>query len=147
MEAFEAFRKNYKKLFKENKYKLTALFPDSFLKEHTDFTSLKDMIAQSRLPIKSMDDIDRYEQQWEDFVLGHCFYANWQALVCAATEAMRRRLRLEEDLCRNQLAVKLPSDSDDDTTANTTNTKDSHSPGITDAGYDDIDDDIDDDPE
>ena len=79
---------------------LAELFPPDFLRKHTRFVSLDDMLQQSGFKIESLEDFDDIPaDERNGFVTRHTQFSNWEQMVqvAAAEWALRKLDREPED--------------------------------------------------
>lgn len=75
---------------------LAEFFPVDFLRKHTDFESLEDMLQASGFVVESPEDFKKIpEGEWDSFVKGHTQFSNWSEMLSAAgKEWVERNLAL-----------------------------------------------------
>lgn len=104
LKGFKQFRKKLDDLQRKAKdaegtheIPFTELFPPSFLRQHTDFTSLEEMevaLEKSGFVIESQEDADKIPtQKWDEFTVKHTSFSSWEEMyTTAATEWFQRQL-------------------------------------------------------
>jgi hypothetical protein len=73
------------------------LFPPEFMRRHTDFKTIEDMLSAFGVPINSTDDFERIpHDQWDTHVKRTTRFANWKTMQTQASEDfVERRLSLD----------------------------------------------------
>jgi len=63
------------------------LLPIDFLRKHTEFESLQDMLRASGFVVESREDFEKIpDDEWDNFVRSHTRFSSWEEMVGAAWE-------------------------------------------------------------
>lgn len=75
---------------------LSELLPPRFLKTHTRFDSVEDMMSKSGFKIESSEDFKAVpDDQWDAFIRDHTKFGTWKEMLqLAATEWTKNQLGL-----------------------------------------------------
>ncbi len=91
MGGLEELERKLKELDGTHNVPLTELMPDDFIRRHTDFATLDEMLESSGLTLESQEDFDGDE--WNAFVAERTRFENWEEMQQeAAGEWVRRKL-------------------------------------------------------
>lgn len=73
------------------------LFPDEFMTQFTDYSSMENMISQSQFEVESPEDFKAIpDPEWDDYVKRKTSFNNWDEMMEKAVgEYVARRLGLE----------------------------------------------------
>ena len=75
---------------------LSELLPARFLKTHTQFDSVEDMMSKSGFKIESSEDFKAIpDDQWDAFIRGHTKFSTWKEMLqLAAADWTKNQLGL-----------------------------------------------------
>ncbi len=72
-------------LHSEHSIQLSDLFPESFMKKHTDFNSIEVMLISSGFGIASQQDYEKIPpEKWDKLVKEHTKFASWKEMQAIA---------------------------------------------------------------
>ncbi|WP_136688264.1 hypothetical protein [Halorhabdus amylolytica] len=78
----------------ENEIPMDELFPDSFMRTHTDFDSVDELFDSSPWEFDTKEDFKQIpESEFDDYIDAHTGFSSWEAmLTAAAREWITRQL-------------------------------------------------------
>lgn len=66
----------------KNEVSFGELFPDRFIKTHTDFETLEDLFEESGYEVETAEDFDQIPQEdWDNFIESHTEFSSWQDMM------------------------------------------------------------------
>lgn len=90
-------QQNADELSGEQNLTFEELFPDEFMTQFTDYSSMENMISQSQFEVESPEDFKAIpDLEWDDYVKSKTSFDNWDEMMEKAVgEYVARRLGLE----------------------------------------------------
>jgi hypothetical protein len=76
---------NAKRIDGENSIPFNELFPDNFMKQHTQYSSIEDMFNKSPFTIESSEDFAAIDDDnWDIFIKSSTNFESWKQMQDAA---------------------------------------------------------------
>ena len=76
-----------KSLHGEHQVSFEELFPAEFMRKHTEFPSIGEMVAASGYKVETTDDFEKIPAaEWDAFVSKRTHFANWEEMHGKAAE-------------------------------------------------------------
>lgn len=96
IEELEELEHRAEELDGENEVAFPDLFPPKFMRRHTDFASIDEMLEASPWEVEGNDDFAAIpDAEWEKYVANNTRFATWEAMQeKATTEWAARQLGL-----------------------------------------------------
>lgn len=93
-DSMDALQQNLERVNGENGVPMRELFPDSFMRTHTEFGSIGDLFDRSPWEIDSGGDFKQIpESEFDDYIVANTGFNSWEAmLTAAAREWIARQL-------------------------------------------------------
>lgn len=80
--GFDELINKLEKIGGENEVSFGELFPDSFIKKHTEFETLEVLFEESDYDVKSEEDFKQIPQEdWDNFIENHTEFSSWQDMM------------------------------------------------------------------
>lgn len=66
----------------ENEVPFPELFPPSFMRRYTDFSSIDEMLEESPFTVETQDDFEKIPvDEWDEFVDEHTRFPSWEKMM------------------------------------------------------------------
>jgi len=87
LKGLENLQRNIEKLSGEQKVTFDILFPTSFMRKHTQFDSINDMVNKSAFKVESEEDFKNIpDKEWDDYVREKTSFQSWNEMLSKAGE-------------------------------------------------------------
>ena len=85
LKGLENLQRNIEILSAEQKVTFDKLFPASFMRKHTQFDSINDMVNKSPFKVESEEDFKNIpDKEWDDYVREKTSFQSWNEMLSKA---------------------------------------------------------------
>lgn len=93
--GLDELSRRLKRLEQPENVPLGELLNPSFIRQHSPFNNLDELISRSGLGLKTAEDVTANKAQLDIFICSNTQYATWEELLsAAAAERIKTKLRL-----------------------------------------------------
>ena len=88
LDGLERIKRNAQRIHGTRSVRLDELFPPDFMREHTKFASVDEMVEKSPFTVNSAEDFKAIpDDDWDEYVRKHTQFHSWQEMVNRAATA------------------------------------------------------------
>ena len=95
--GFDELERKLEEISGENEVSFGELFPDSFIKTHTDFKTLEELFEESEYKVETQEDFEQIPQEgWDEFIENNTEFSNWKDMAGKAfQEWVSKKLNID----------------------------------------------------
>jgi len=95
--GFDELKRKLEEISGENEVSFGELFPDKFVKIHTNFKTLEGLFEESEYEVETQEDFEQIPQEkWDKFIENNTEFSNWKDMTEKAfQEWVSRKLNID----------------------------------------------------